>query len=130
VIPIIPNVKIIVVDDDRSIRKLIVTALMYCVNRNVLSFDNGLDAWNYIRGSDDAADIIVSDVDMPEMNGMELVSRIKSHFPDTICIIMSGDESNEQSAGRAGADAFLMKPFRIGDLFDIVQTYVVGSPRN
>jgi len=130
VIPIIPNVKIIVVDDDRSIRKLIVTALMYCVNRNVLSFDNGLDAWNYIRGSDDRADIIVSDVDMPEMNGMELVSRIKGHFPDTICIIMSGDESNEEPAGRAGADAFLLKPFRISDLFDIVQTYVVGTPRN
>jgi DNA-binding NtrC family response regulator len=129
VIPIIPNVKIIVVDDDSSIRKLIVTALMYCVNRNVLSFDNGLDAWNYIRGSE-GIDIVVSDVDMPEMNGIDLLSRIKDHYPDKICIIMSGDESNEKSARQIGADAFLTKPFKIGDLFDIVQTYVVENPRN
>ena len=105
------------------------TALMYCVNRNVLSFDNGLDAWNYIRGSNEIH-IIVTDVDMPEMNGIELVSRIKKHYPDMICVIMSGNESNEKPASRAGADAFLIKPFRIGDLFDIVQTYVVGTPRN
>lgn len=129
VIPIIPNVKIIVVDDDRAIRELIVTTLMYCVNRHVLSFSNGLEAWNYIKKSN-GIDIVISDVDMPEMNGIELISRIKTHYPDKICIIMSGDESNENPARRTGADVFLTKPFKIGDLFDIVQTYVVDSQRN
>jgi len=129
VIPIIPNVKIIVVDDDSSIRKLIVTVLMYCVNRDVLSFGNGLEAWNYIRDSE-GIDIVISDVDMPEMDGIELLSRIKDHYPDKVCILMSDDESNEKAARQTGADAFLRKPFKIGDLFDIVQTYVVGTPHN
>ena len=117
------------VDDDSSIRELIVTALMYCVNRDVLSFNNGLAAWNYLKKSN-GIDIVVTDVDMPEMNGIELLSRIKNHYPDKICIIMSGDAANEKSARQIGADAFLTKPFKIRDLFDIVQTYVVESPRN
>ncbi|MBW1894448.1 MAG: response regulator [Deltaproteobacteria bacterium] len=126
---IIPNVKIVVVDDDSSLRDLIATALMYCVNRNVLSFENGLEAWNYISSSD-GIDIVVSDVNMPEMDGIELLSRIKDSYPDKICILMSGDVSNEKSAKKMGADAFLAKPFKISDLFDIVQTYIVGAPHN
>ena len=125
--PIIPNVKIAVVDDDRSIRALIVNALMYCVNRDVISFDNGLDAWNHIKKAD-GIDIIVTDVDMPGINGLELLSRIRKNFPGKVCIVMSGDASNEKSAKEMGADAFLAKPFKINDLFDIVQIYVVGDP--
>jgi CheY-like chemotaxis protein len=102
---------------------------MYCVNRNVLSFENGLEAWNYINSSD-GIDIVVSDVDMPEMDGIELLSRIKDSYPDKICILLSGDVSNEKSAKKMGADVFLAKPFKIVDLFDIVQTYVVGAPHN
>jgi len=40
----IPNVKIAVIDDDLLVRDFMVTVLMYCVNRDVLSFDNGLAA--------------------------------------------------------------------------------------
>lgn len=125
-VAIIPNVKIAVVDDDSSIRKLIVTALMYCVNRDVLSFDGGTAAWDYIKNAD-GIDIVLTDVEMPDMDGFELVSRVKRHYPDTICVVISGNASNEKAAQDLGADAFLAKPFKINDLFDIVQTYVVGD---
>jgi CheY-like chemotaxis protein len=115
-----------VVEDNKLIRELVVNVFMYCVNRNVLSFENGVEAWKYLT-SHGRADIVVADVDMPKMNGFELLSKIKKKYPGKICIIMSGDPSNEKSARELGADSFLAKPFNLKDLFNIVQTYVAGS---
>ncbi len=114
------------VEDNKLIRELVVNVFMYCVNRNVLSFENGVEAWKYLA-SHGRADIVVADVDMPKMNGFELLSKIKKKYPGKICIIMSGDPSNEKSARELGADSFLAKPFNLKDLFNIVQTYVAGS---
>jgi len=124
VVPIIQNVKILVVDDDSGIRALMVNVLTYCVNREVLSFENGQLAWQYLKEGGDA-DIIFCDVNMPEMTGFELMAKVKEQTPEKIFIVMSGVTANEQKAELAGADAFLGKPFTINDLFNIVQCYVV-----
>ena len=124
---IIPNVKIAVVDYDRLTRDLVVNALMYCVNRDVLSFETGFSALAYLDADEDSTDIIVFDVDMPEMNGLALLESIKKKWPSKICVIMSKDPANEKSASDLGADAFLAKPFKVTDLFNIVQKYVVDA---
>ncbi len=124
VVPIIQNVKILVVDDDPGIRALMVNVLTYCVNREVLSFENGQLAWQYLNEGGDA-DIIFCDVNMPGMTGFELMAKVKEQTPEKIFIVMSGVTENEQKAEAAGADAFLGKPFTINDLFNIVQCYVV-----
>ncbi|MBU4185770.1 MAG: response regulator [Proteobacteria bacterium] len=121
------NVKIAVVDDDKLTRDLVVNALMYCVNRDVLSFENGFSALAYLDTDKDSPDIIVSDVDMPEMNGLALLESIKKKWPSKICVIMSEDPASEKSASDLGADAFLAKPFKITDLFNIVQKYIVDT---
>ncbi len=118
------NVKFVVVDDDKLIRDFVTSVLMFSVNREVRSFSNGFSAWDYIEAPDNA-DIIVSDVDMPEMTGFELLAKIKKTSPEKKCIIMSGDPGNEPTARRLGADAFLAKPFSVDDLFKIVETFVV-----
>ncbi len=98
--------------------------MTYCVNREVKSFDNGRLAWEYIhRGGE--VDVVISDVDMPEMNGFELMEKFREKFPDKIFILMSGVSDNEIKSQTAGADAFLAKPFEINDLFAIVQSFVV-----
>ncbi len=121
--------KILVVDDDSGIRKLTVNALTYCVNREILSFGDGLSAWQYLEEGGDA-DIVISDVDMPLMNGFELLSKCKAKWVDNkgaskFFILMSGRMTNEKKAELSGADAFLGKPFAINDLFNIVQCFVV-----
>ncbi len=113
-----------VVDDDTLIKNLTVTALTYCVNREVKSFDNGRLAWEYIKGGGEV-DIVISDVDMPEMNGFELMERFRGKYPDKVFIIMSGVSDYESKSQIAGASAFLAKPFEINDLFNIVQCFVV-----
>ena len=98
--------------------------MAYSVNREVVSFNNGITAWNYIKNPE-SADIILTDVDMPEMDGIELLKRIKNEWPQKICILMSGKRAHENKARQFGADAFIAKPFDINDLFEIVQTFVV-----
>jgi len=120
----IPNVKIAVIDDDLLARDFIVTVLMYCVNREVLCFDSGQSAWQYIKvhGS---PDIIISGIDVPGLSGFELLSRFKKKYPEKKCLLMSADPAHEQSARDAGADAFLAKPVSVNDLFKVVETFVV-----
>jgi DNA-binding NtrC family response regulator len=113
-----------VVDDDALVRQLTVTALSYCVNRKVLSFDNGRHAWDYIKAGN-AVDIIISDVDIPGMNGFDLMKNIRETYSQIIFIIMSDVSEYEAKSRREGAGAFLAKPFELNDLFNIVQTFIV-----
>jgi DNA-binding NtrC family response regulator len=122
---IIKEVKILVVDDDIAIKNFTVNALTYCVNREVISFGDGLSAWRYIENGGQA-DMIISDVDMPKMNGFELLEKVRKNQANTVFILMSGHAENEGRAMASNADAFLAKPFAINDLFNIVQTYIVS----
>lgn len=124
-IPRIPNVKIAVVEDHSPTRELLVNTLMYCVNRDIMSFDNCRDAWQAIT-SNGSVDIVLADIDMPEMSGLELLTLIKDQYPEKVCIMMSGRPTHESAVRTLGGDAFLAKPFSIHDLFDLVQAYVVG----
>ncbi len=66
-------------------------------------------------------------MDMPGMSGMELLSKVKSTFPDIIFVAMSSVPEHEAALLQKGAHAFLAKPFDINDLFNIVQRFVVGD---
>ena len=116
--------KIIVADSNRDTREFLVDVLMFCVNRDVLSFDNGLAVWDYLQNND-GVHIVISDTDLTEMNGVKLLAGIKKKYPKKKCIIMSEDSAKEETAKQLGADAFLAKPFKVNDLFSIVQTVVV-----
>lgn len=120
----IPNVKIAVVDNDLLVRDFIVTVLMYCVNRDVLSFDNGLAAWRYIEGNE-SPDMIISEIDVTGLNGFELMAKFKEKSPGKKFLLMSDNPANEELARNSGADAFLAKPVSVNDLFNVVQTFVV-----
>ena len=115
-----------VVDDDTLIRDLTVTALAYCVNREVMSFGSGKQAWQYIQDGNDV-DIVITDVDMPDMSGFDLMNKVREKHPDKTVIIMSGVSDYERKSQSAGASAFLAKPFEINDLFNIVQCFVVDA---
>ncbi|RLB95904.1 MAG: hypothetical protein DRH90_25075 [Deltaproteobacteria bacterium] len=122
----ISNVKIIVVDKDKLVRDFTVDVLEFCVNREVLAFDNGSDAWDFIQTPDNAH-VIIFDAEIPSMSGFDLLKNIKETFPDKVCIIMSHRYQNEKAAKELGADAFLAKPFYIDELFELVQRYVVAD---
>ena len=121
---IIPNVQIAVVEDDPLVRDFVVDALEFSINRKIHTFDSGFAAWQFVRSSN-TIHIVFADIHVPDMDGLQLTARIKTDAPDIICILASGNPADERLAETAGADAFLLKPYGVSDLFALVQTFVV-----
>ena len=113
-----------IVDKDKLAREFTVDVLEFCVNRSVTAFENGSEAWEYIRNNGNAH-IVITEADLPEMDGFELLAQIKKSYPEKTCIIMSQTHSHEKRAEELGADAFLAKPFYVDEIFEIVQRYVI-----
>jgi len=113
--------RIVAVDDDEELRRLMVAILRRFIG-SVHSFRSASSAWEYMRTS--PVDILVSDVDMDGMGGLELLARVKQEFPKVRCVIVSGNPCHERPAMKSGADAFLSKPFRTREL---IEALGVGS---
>lgn len=118
--------KIAVIDEDPIVRDFVVGTLTYSVNREVLPFENGLDAWIHFEGYG-MPDIIVADVDLADLTGTELLKKIKDLNRNTVVILYSHFAELEEKARVAGADAFLAKPFGVNELFNLVQRFVVDD---
>jgi len=109
--------KILVVDDERDVqvlfeqrfRKEIKTAEM----EFVFAF-SGEEALAYLNNHEHEAVLILSDINMPGMSGLELLRHIKQKFmkppPVVMMITAYGDAENFNTAKRLGADDFLTKP--------------------
>lgn len=71
-------------------------------------------------------DIVVLDINMPEMDGLTAFKHIVQMFPGTGCIFISGekDEVTVQKAAAIGANAFLAKPFTIEEIEDAIKNVV------
>ena len=108
--------RILVVEDNPELLMLMHHILKS--QYHVLVAKNGKEALKIIHKT--PLDLIVSDVMMPEMNGFELTREIKedpnySHLP-IILLTANTQEENEEEALKIGADEYLTKPFRLGDL--------------
>ena len=108
--------KLLIVED--NVELLMLMRQLLNTTYQVFVAKNGLEALDIIREKE--LDLIISDVMMPEMDGYELTTAVKSdpnydHLP-IILLTAKTQEEDEQEALRAGADEFLTKPFRLGDL--------------
>lgn len=121
--------KIIVVDDDDQFRDITASVLSHQIEETILSFGSCDDAWNHIE-TNNGVEVVLSDINMSGMNGLELLKRIKKRFPEKICIMMSGDPENEEAARKLGADAYIQKPFQARELFDLFKTVMAGADRH
>jgi len=107
---------ILLVEDNVELLMLMKTLL--CNKYNIRTATNGRQALEIIQKQD--LDMIVSDVTMPEMDGNELTRQIKSnedwnHLPVILISAKTSEEARKESM-LIGADDFITKPFRLGDL--------------
>jgi two-component system nitrogen regulation response regulator GlnG len=114
-----------IIDDDDSIRWVLQKALEGA-NFFVTSFDNAntiLDKLNSDILKQEQPDVIITDVRMPGMDGLELLTRLSSDYPDLPVIIMTAhtDLDSAVSAYKGGAFEYLPKPFDIDDAVDVTQ---------
>jgi CheY-like chemotaxis protein len=99
--------RILVVDDEASIREAI-AMLLNAHGYNVSTAEDGFDALLLLRSAN--PELIVSDLNMPQMSGFELLSVLRRRFPEILVIAMSGAyESGDHVPGGVIADAFYAK---------------------
>ncbi|WP_461208294.1 HDOD domain-containing protein [Desulfocurvus sp. DL9XJH121] len=87
--------------------------------------DNGVAALEAMRQA--PVDIIVSDIVMPEMNGLELMNKVKDLYPDTIRIAMTGHSSADvASLSALTVHRFLNKPCKAEELIETLEDSIIG----
>jgi len=104
----------LVVEDSPTMRQLIVFALNRIRGLNVLEANDGVDALRKLTAQ--RLDIIVTDINMPIMDGLKLVRRVRSDeaMKDIPIIIITteGAEEDRQRALALGANAYITKPIQ------------------
>ncbi len=108
---------ILVVDDEKDIKELFLQKFRHEIKANEIkiAFSNsGEEALSYLELHKSEAVLILSDINMPGMSGLELLKQIKIKFenppPVVMMITAYGDDDNYNLAIKLGADDFLNKP--------------------
>jgi len=104
--------KVLVVDDEESMRKLIVTLLSKQGHQCITASD-GIEALHKMK--QEKADAVITDIVMPEMDGIALTKEILALYPKLPILVMTGHgkEYPAEAAITAGARDFIEKPFSI-----------------
>ncbi len=117
--------KILVVDDERDVQLLFQQRFRKEIRNGELKFAfafSGEEALQYLEAHNHEAVLILSDINMPGMSGLELLEHIKKNFrkppPVVMMITAYGDRENYETAMRLGADDFITKPVEFGVLKD------------
>ena len=112
--------RILVVDDEPDLEHLVLQRMRREIRSGRYSFvfaRNGVEALERLEG-DDEIDIVITDINMPEMDGLTLLEQIPAYAPRYSCMIVSayGDVKNVRTAMNRGAFDFLNKPIDFEDL--------------
>lgn len=109
--------KILVVDDEQDVQMLFEQRFRKEIKNGEMQFVfafSGEEALNYLNLNKHEAVLILSDINMPGMSGLELLRHIKEKYqqppPVVMMITAYGDAENYDSAMKLGADDFLTKP--------------------
>ena len=111
---------VLVVDDEKDVRE-IVTEMVSDLGYTVRGVGSGEAALNFI--AETPVDLIISDVKMSGMDGLSLVKRVRSKFPQLPLALMTSYPSDDvhRMLQEKMVDFLLMKPFRIEELQGMVQ---------
>src|ERR1039457_801460 len=98
-----PRPRILVVDDEASIRESL-GMLLTSVGYDVALAENGVSAVSHLGRT--VPDLMVTDLNMPHMSGMELISHVRSQYPSILIVAMSGDYQGESVPAGVIADRY------------------------
>lgn len=106
-----PNASVLIVDDEQFIRQI----LCRIVSREGYAVGEASDGEDALKKMEqDKYDIVISDIRMPQMDGMELMEQIHKRHPGTAVVLITAyaGEYNSETALAAGADSYITKPFK------------------
>jgi two-component system chemotaxis response regulator CheY len=121
--------RILIVEDSATMRSLIATSLEDLdIPVKITEASSGFEALRYLPREE--FDLVVTDINMPDINGLELVSFVKNNekYSRIPLVIVSTEGSHrdcEKGLG-LGANAYLVKPFAPGELRQVVKDLLAG----
>ncbi|HEY6005237.1 MAG TPA: response regulator [Anaeromyxobacter sp.] len=114
----------LVVDDSPAMRKQLCYALQRVGGMDTVEAADGADAWRKLCSA--AFDIVITDINMPLMDGLKLVSLVRTggvHLRTPIVVITTeGAEADRKRAMNLGASAYLVKPVQATQVVDAVKS--------
>jgi len=118
---------ILVVDDDEAIRETLFDLLS--TDYLCKTAETAEQALTQLQS--ESFDVVLTDISMPGLSGLELLGHIRQNYPQTPVIIVSGIGDQEHAEGliRLGAFEYLLKPFRIEKVEESVQRALVHRRR-
>ncbi len=115
--------KILVVDDEQDVKVLFEQRFRKEIRKKELDFVfafSGEEALQKMENMEQEAVLILSDINMPGMSGLELLKNIKENYvappPVVMMVTAYGDEENRNTSKQLGADDFLTKPLDFNEL--------------
>lgn len=116
------KMKILVVDDDQSVSgTLRICAESY--GAEVFELNDGASAYQFLKAN--TVDFILSDIDMPKMDGLNLVSAIRANGIQTPLVLITGNPLyTKEEAIQAGANDLLEKPFSFKSVLLAIETHL------
>lgn len=123
--------KILLVDDYEQLARVLKAFLTH-ESHDVTVTENGAAAWQRVEAGEDF-DLVISDLWMPEMGGVELIQRLRERLPNLKILAISGAKGGSaanrlQDAAHAGADLTLAKPFGRQDVLDAIAKILPAEP--
>jgi len=120
-------VHVLVIDDDAEIRRLL-CEILTSAGHLVAEAGNGADGVEIFKK--EAFDLVLTDLEMPEMSGWEVARSIKHHNPDvTIALITGWGETIDSTQLRAsGISTIINKPFRMDQIIHLAREVGAGTP--
>lgn len=118
--------KVLVADDDCDVRHVL-CEILDRAGYMVQAASHGEEALLYLKQS--AYDLVLTDFQMPRMNGLQLLRLIHAQWPATPVIVLSGDPSASACIGPAGPYAWIRKPYDPQHLLKIIGSAVERSNR-
>jgi len=120
--------KILVVDDSKVMREMVQAALV-AQNHEIIVAEDGVEALTLAR--EHAVDLVLSDINMPNMNGISLVSKLRllDAYKNVPVIMLTTEDSDfkKDKAKRMGASAWLQKPIDPTRLIKAVNTMLAKA---
>lgn len=113
--------RILIVDDSEAIRSHL-SEILTCMGFEVFNTGDGNDALDQFFN--DTFDLVVTDLEMPDMDGWTLASHIKELSPDTPIVLITGSETSAvmEVLRTSNVDFVLFKPFSLKDIQKTVHT--------
>jgi DNA-binding response OmpR family regulator len=113
--------RVLIVDDEETLTWSMAKSLSKDKDKyEVIIANNGREAFNYLEKN--KIDLVITDIRMPDINGLDLLVKIKKEYPQTKVIIMTayGSSDVQKEATQRGSLYYVEKPFEISDIRKII----------